>query len=67
MTDSDLQVVAGGLWQGLAEPERVIELAAGAGGTAACTVPQRVIGEEDTPGDAPGVIATITEIVISDK
>ena len=40
---SDLQVISGGLGEGLHEPGRVVELAAGAAATTPSTIPQRVI------------------------
>ena len=39
ITDPDLQVISGGLGEGLAEPWRVVECAAGAGGTTPSTIP----------------------------
>ncbi len=44
MTYPDLQVVSGGLGEGLAEPGRVVEGATGTAGITASTIPQRVIG-----------------------
>ena len=45
ITNSYFQVVSGGLGEGLAEPWRVVECAAGAGGTTTSTIPQWVIRE----------------------
>ena len=42
-TYPDLQVIRGGLGEGLHEPGRVVELATGAVATTPSTIPQRVI------------------------
>ena len=39
VADPDLQVISGGLRQGLAEPRRVVELTTGAGRTTPLTIP----------------------------
>ena len=66
ITDPDLQVVSGGMWEGLTEPWRVVELAAGAGGTTPLAVPERVIGEENI-WNTTTMIARVTEVIISNK
>ena len=43
MADPDLKVISGGLGEDLAEPWKVVELAAGAGGTTSMAIPERVI------------------------
>ena len=61
VTDPDLQVISGGLGEGLAEPRRVVKHAAGARGTTPHAIPQWVTGERN---DMP---AGITEIIASNK
>ena len=68
MADPGLQVIYGGLGEGLAEPRRAVELAAIAGGTAASTIPQKVMGEEiSSYAISVSMISRVTEIVIFNK
>ena len=64
--DPDLQVISGGLGEGLAEPWRVVECAACAGGTTPSTIPQWVIREKVIWG-VFYMITGITEVIISNE
>ena len=66
VTYPDLNVISGGLGEGLAEPWRVVECAAGAVCTTPSTIPQWVISIKNAL-EGRGMTSGITEVVVSNK
>ena len=65
MADPDLQVISDGLRKGLAEPWRVVELAACAGVKTPFAIPERIISVEYTVGKSTCTITRITKVIIT--
>ena len=66
ITEPELQVISGGLGEGLTEPRRVVELAAGAIRTTPMVIPQRVIGVKNRWNNLK-MIAGVTEVILSNE
>ena len=65
IADPEFQIIRSGLWQSLAEPRRIVVLAAG-GSTTPLTIPYGVVRKD---GNVPIVlrVARIAEIIASDE
>ena len=66
-TNSQLNVVCGGLWQSCAEPRRAVKFTAGVGGTTPLTVPEGVIRIECRIRVTWSKIGCIAKVILTNK
>lgn len=67
VTDPDLEVVCGGLWECLAEPRGIVELTTAAVRATPLPIPQRVIVVKMPGSNRVMFVSRITEIIISNE